>query len=71
MDRSDAFGLSVSKKQRDMHLPKEIAAWPPAWREVFEERAGIIEYLGNVSRFTAEFRAEEQVRKQARELPQA
>ena len=67
MDRSDAFGLSVSKKQRDMHLPKEIAAWPPAWREVFEERAGIIEYLGNVSRFAAEVRAEQDVRKIAAE----
>ena len=33
-----------------MNLPEHIAAWPPAWREVFEERAGIIEYLGNVSR---------------------
>jgi hypothetical protein len=54
-----------------MNLPEQIAAWPPVWREVFEERAGIIEYLGNVSRFTAEFRAEEQVRKQAREVPQA
>jgi hypothetical protein len=54
-----------------MNLPEQITAWPPAWREVFEERAGIIEYQANVSRFTAEFRAEEQVRKQAREVPQA
>jgi len=49
------------------NLPPNRAAWPQAWREVFEERAGIIEYLGNLSRPTAEFRAEQDVRKQAME----
>jgi len=48
-------------------LPPNRAAWPKAWREVFEERPGIIEYLGNLSRPTAEFRAEIDVRKQAME----
>ena len=48
-----------------MNLPEQIAAWPPAWRQIFEERAGIIEYEANVSRFTAEFRAEQQIRKMA------
>jgi len=48
-----------------VNLPPNIAAWPAKWREVFEERAGIIEYMANVSRFTAEVRAEQIVRKQA------
>jgi len=54
-----------------MNLPEHIAAWPPAWREVFEERAGIIEYLGNISRFAAEVRAEQDVRKIAMQQERA
>jgi len=49
------------------NLPPNRAAWPKKWREVWEERAAIIEYLGNLSRPTAEFRAEQDVRKQAME----
>lgn len=48
-----------------MNLPANPAAWPALWRERFEERAGIIEYMGNLSRQTAEFRAEIDCRKQA------
>ena len=48
-----------------MNLPANRAAWPPLWRERFEERAGIIEFMSNLSRETAEFRAEQDIRKQA------
>jgi hypothetical protein len=48
-----------------MNLPEKISQWPPAWQELYNERAGIIEYMANVSRFTAEIRAEQDVRKQA------
>lgn len=48
-----------------MNLPPNRAAWPKKWRELFEERAGIIEFMSNLSRFTAEFRAEIDIRKQA------
>lgn len=50
-----------------MNLPPNPAAWPKRWRELYEERAGIIEFQGNVSRETAEFRAQMDVRKQAAE----
>ncbi len=48
-----------------MNLPANRAAWPPLWKERFEERAAIIEFMGNLSRQTAEFRAEIDVRKVA------
>jgi hypothetical protein len=48
-----------------MNLPANRAAWPKLYRELFVERAGIIEFMGNLSRETAEFRAEADVRKQA------
>lgn len=46
-----------------MNLPPNPAAWPARWRELYEERAGIIEYQANVSRETAEFRAQQDIRK--------
>ena len=49
-----------------MNLPLKRAHWPAAWRELFEERAAIIEFCGNVSRFTAEARAEADLRKLAK-----
>ena len=48
-----------------MNLPPNRAAWPTKWRELFEERAALIEYQANLSRETAEFRAEIDIRKQA------
>jgi hypothetical protein len=48
-----------------VNLPPNIAAWPAKWREVWEERAALMEYEGNLSRVTAEFRAAQIVRKQA------
>ena len=50
-----------------VNLPPNIAAWPARWRELYEERAGIMEYQANLSRPTAEFRAEQDIRKLARE----
>ena len=48
-----------------MNLPAKIADWGDEWKQLFFERAGIIEYMANVSRFTAEIRAEQDIRKQA------
>jgi hypothetical protein len=43
-------------------LPLDRAAWPPAWREAFEERAGFIEFEGGQPRAAAEQEAERLVR---------
>lgn len=48
-----------------MNLPLQIAAWPARYRELYEERAAIIEFMSNVSRQTAEFRAQQDIRKVA------
>ena len=48
-----------------MNLPPNRAAWPQRWKELFEERAGIMEFQGNLSRLAAETRAELDCRKQA------
>ena len=50
-----------------MILPPKIADWPAEWRELWNERAGIMEHEGHLSRFTAEVRAEQDIRKLARE----
>jgi len=52
-----------------VNLPLSRAAWPPRYRELFEERAAIIEFMANLSRPTAEFRAEQDIRKQAAAEP--
>ena len=54
------MGHRVSASQ----LPIQVAAWPAYWRELYEERAGIMEYLGNMERKAAEFTAERAVRRQ-------
>lgn len=48
-----------------MNLPPNRAAWPARWKEVYEERAAIMEFQANLSREIAEFRAEQDVRRQA------
>lgn len=48
-----------------MILPDLIADWPDRWKELYEERAGIIEHDGKVKRIDAEFWAELDVRRQA------
>jgi hypothetical protein len=49
-----------------MNLPQKVSDWPAEWRELWAERAAIMEYEGRLSRFTAEIRAEQDVRKLAR-----
>ena len=48
-----------------MNLPPNRAAWPKKWRELFEERAGIIEFQGRFPREMAERLAEQDIRKLA------
>ena len=49
-----------------MNLPANRAAWPARWLELWSERAGIMEFSGNLSKATAEFRAEQDIRAVAR-----
>lgn len=48
-----------------MNLPADRKRWPARYKELFEERAGIMEHLGNLSEETAEARAEQDIRKLA------
>jgi hypothetical protein len=48
-----------------VNLPLHRARWSKEWIELWAERAAIMEYQGNLSRETAEIRAEADVRKQA------
>lgn len=50
-----------------MILPKKIDDWPDLYRELYEERAGIIEFCGNKPKMVAEFIAEDAVRRMALE----
>lgn len=50
-----------------MILPRQIENWPELYREAYEERAAIIEYLGNKPKLEAEFLAEDCVRRMAKE----
>lgn len=43
-------------------LPPDPSAWPERWRDVFEDRAGIIEFEGGRPRAIAEQEAERLVR---------
>lgn len=45
-----------------MNLPLHRARWPARWLELWAERAAIIEYQANLSRETAELRAEQDIR---------
>lgn len=49
-----------------MNLPLKRERWPAEWLELFNERAGIMEFQGNLSRATAEARAEQDIRKLAK-----
>lgn len=48
-----------------MRLPDYITDWPPEWKELWSERAGIMEHDSNISRASAERLAEADIRKQA------
>jgi hypothetical protein len=51
-----------------MNLPLNRNRWPSWATELFEERAGLMEFSGNMSRETAELRAEQDVRHQAAQM---
>lgn len=48
-----------------MQLPSKIADWPKYYAELYEERAGIYEFEGKMSRKNAELQAEKDIRKLA------
>jgi hypothetical protein len=54
-----------------MILPQELNRWPIEWREAYEERAGIIEYMALVPRDVAERLAAREVREFAARIGEA
>lgn len=48
-----------------MPLPERIDDWSDYWREMYEERAGVMEYEGNFPRWKAEIMAEQDIRQLA------
>lgn len=46
-----------------MILPVSIADWPEYWRELYEERAALMEFEGNIPRSLAESRAATEIRR--------
>jgi hypothetical protein len=56
-----ALGTAV---QTIVDLPKDVAAWPEAFKYLYDERAAIMEYDGGLDRKTAEQKAEEAARAQ-------
>ncbi len=43
-------------------LPRFIKDWPALWQELYEERAAIKEFVGNLPRYFAEQDAEREIR---------
>ena len=43
-------------------LPTYVKDWPTYWRELYEERAGIMEFQGNMRKEDAERNAEANIR---------
>ena len=65
------MGGSISGTQRgesEMNLPPSRSRWPAWATELFEERAGLMEFSGNMNREQAELRAEQDIRKQAAQM---
>ena len=55
---------------RAPELPERVEEWPLEWLDRYEERAGIMEFLGELPRDEAERRAEARVREAfEREVP--
>jgi len=48
-----------------MRLPPSIDDWPKYWRELYEERAGIKEFQGNIPKPMAEREAASEIRSMA------
>ncbi|MCU1301938.1 MAG: hypothetical protein JWQ87_2222 [Candidatus Sulfotelmatobacter sp.] len=52
-----------------MILPAGVANWPDEWRELFVERAGIMEFDGGMTRKRAEQEAELDIRRMVERQP--
>ena len=52
---------------RQPTLPTHVKDWPLKWRELYEERAGIMEFQGNMRKEDAERNAEANIRWQFQE----
>jgi hypothetical protein len=50
-----------------MILPRHRKDWPKKFQELFEERAGIMQFAGNVEQDKAEQEAEDDIRDQAKQ----
>jgi len=46
-------------------LPRKLSDWPESWRFLYEERAGLMEFCGGLSRAEAERQAEQDIRHSA------
>ena len=57
--------ISRKRARKMSRLPANTKDWPLLFREAYEERAGIIEFQGRVSRNEAEKLAEVDIRKLA------
>lgn len=54
------------RRYRKMNrLPASIQDWPLIWKEAYQERAGIMQFQGNLGKEEAEKLAEQDVRKMA------
>ena len=56
---------SRKRAKRMTKLPLNLKDWPLIWKEMYEERAGIIEMQARLPREQAERLAEIDIRKQA------
>jgi len=56
------MSLRAAVPQPPACLPARVETWPEAWRELFLERSGILQYDAGLSRDEADARAEQQVR---------
>jgi hypothetical protein len=51
-----------------MQLPLNVEDWPEVWRDLFEERAGILEFEAHMQRLYAEELAQTDIRRQAAKI---
>jgi hypothetical protein len=49
-----------------MILPRHRKDWDAKWLQIFEERAGILEFCANLPRLRAEIEAEQDIRRIAK-----
>ena len=68
--RGSLLGGIFSRTQRGasvVSLPAQLDRWPASYRDLYEERAGIMQFDGLMSRDQAELLAESEIRRQADE----